>query len=48
MYEEYLRRLKRSFITPDGGIDEKGIVYFRRRDGETDNQFRVRILEVIK
>jgi hypothetical protein len=48
MSKEYLRRLERSFAAPDGGIDEKGIVYLRRREGETDNQFRIRVLEVLK
>jgi len=41
--EEYFRRLERSFGAPDGGIDEKGITYLRRRDGETDDQFRERV-----
>ncbi len=41
--KEYLRRLERSFSAPDGGVDEKGVTYLRRREDETDDQFRERI-----
>ncbi len=46
--EEYFRRLERSFSAPDGGVDEKGIVYLRRQDGETDDQFRERVKKSVE
>ncbi len=46
--EEYFRRLERSFGAPDGGVDEKGIIYLRRRDGETDDQFRERVKKSVE